>query len=290
MSTAVPARKRISRSLVLASLELGKSLADRDGTVFRVKGRCMYPTVRAGDVLRIQSRAAVEVSVGDIAVCRRPGYMIGHRVISKGEKEGRAYIVTRPDCTLDGSDGPTFDEDLLGVVVAIERRGNAVPLQPVNYPWLVRACLTLRLELLTALSQARAWLAGVLAKVQDSRVYRYIARGFLMLSRPRISYSVRLPMPVLGDAVYRQMTVEAFDVRMDWRGRPVERWSLIMHLNDHSQPAAWMTFAHDAANSWHARESFVRPCFRGAGLEEALERKAATIMLRETGTEYNSAG
>jgi hypothetical protein len=97
-------------------------------------------------------------------------------------------------------------------------------------------------------------------------------------------------MPVLGDAVYRQMTVEAFDVRRDWRGRPVERWSLIMHLNDHSQPAAWMTFAHDAANSWHARESFVRPCFRGAGLEEALERKAATIMLREPGTEDDSAG
>jgi hypothetical protein len=291
MSTAAPARKRMNRSLVLASLELGRSLADRDGTVFRVKGRCMYPTVRAGDVLRIQSRSAVEVSVGDIAVCRRPGYMIGHRVISKGEKEGRAYIVTRPDSTLDGNDGPTFDEDLLGVVVAIERRGNAVPLQPVDYPWLVRTCLTLRLELLTALSQARTWLTGMLAKMQDSsRVYRYIARGLLTVSRLRISYSVRLPMPVLGDAVYRQMTVESFDVRMDWRGRPVERWTLIMHVNGDNQPAAWMTFAHDAANSWYACESFVRPRFRGAGLEEALERKAATIMLREPGTEDNSAG
>jgi len=216
--------------------------------------------------------------------------MIGHRVISKGEQEGRAYIVTRPDTTLDGSDGPTFDENLLGVVVAIERRGNAVPLQPVNYPWLVRACLTLRLELLTTLSQASTWLTGVLAKVQDSMAYRYFARGFLRLSRPPISYSVRLPMPVLGDAVYRQLTVEAFDVRTDWRGRPVERWSLIMHLNNDSQPAAWMTFAHDAANSWHACESFVRPRFRGAGLEEALERKAAAIILREHDTEDNSAG
>ncbi len=111
-----------------------------------------------------------------------------------------------------------------------------------------------------------------------------------MLSRPRISYSVRLPMPVLGDAVYHQMTVEAFDVRADWRGRPVERWSLIMNVNDDSQPAAWMTFAHDAANSWHACESYVRPRFRGAGLKKALERKAAAIMLPEPGTEDNSAG
>ena len=111
-----------------------------------------------------------------------------------------------------------------------------------------------------------------------------------MLSRPRISYSVRLPMTVLGDAVYRQMTVEAFDVRMDWRGRPVERWTLVMHVNDDSQPAAWMTFAHNTANSWQACESFVRPRFRGAGLEEALERKVAAIMLREPCTEGNSTG
>jgi hypothetical protein len=290
MSTTAPTRKRKSRSLVLASLELGRSLADRGGIVFRVKGRCMYPAVRAGDVLRIQSRAAVDVTVGDIAVCRRPGYIIGHRVISKGEKEGCAYIVTRPDNTLYGGDGPTFDEDLLGVVVAIERRGNAMPLQPVNYPWLVRTCLSLRLELLIALSQARTWLTGVLTKMQDSTVYRYFARRFLMLSQPRISYTVRLPMPVLGDAVYRQMTVEAFDLQTDWRGRSVERWSLIMHLNDDSRPAAWMTFARDAANSWHACESFVRPRLRGSGLEETLERKAAAIMLREPGTEDNRTG
>ena len=280
----------MNRSLVLASMELGRSLADRDGTVFRVKGRCMYPTVRAGDILRIQSRAAVEVSVGDIAVCRRPGYMIGHRVIDKGEREGRAYIVTRPDCTLDGSDGPTFDEDLLGVVTSIERRGKGVPLQPVNHPWLVRAGLTLRLEFLSVLSQARKWIAGMLTKVQDSRVYRCVARGLLGLWRPRISYSVRLPMPVLGDAVYRQMTLEAFDLQRDWRGRPVQRWSLIMHFGDDSQPTAWMEFARDATNSWHACESFVRPRFRGAGLKEALEREAAALMQRDLGHTDHSAG
>jgi signal peptidase I len=290
MTMVVSAGKRMNRSLVLASLELGRSLADRDGTVFRVKGRCMYPTVRAGDVLRIQSRSAVDVSVGDIAVCRRPGYMIGHRVISKGEKEGRTYIITRPDNTLDGNDGPTFDEDLLGVVVTIERRGTIVPQQPGSYSWLVRAFFSLRLEVLTALSQAHAWLAGLLAKVQDSMVYRYIARGLLMVSNPRISYSVRLPMPVLGDAVYRQMAVEAFDLRKDWRGRPVKRWSLIMHVNDDSRPAAWATFAHDAANSWHTSESFIRPRFRGTGLEEKLEREAAAIILRETGTRGNDEG
>src|SRR5512136_1699800 len=118
-------------SLVLASLDIGRVLADRDGVTFRAQGTCMYPAVRPGDVLRIQSRAAAQVNVGDMAVCRGDDFLFSHRVIAKGECDGRAFIVTRPDRAHNESDAPTFDEDLLGVVVAITRNDKPVPLAPI---------------------------------------------------------------------------------------------------------------------------------------------------------------
>lgn len=276
-------KSRTTKSLAGASLEMGRVLADCDGVTFRAKGTCMYPTIRAGDVLRIQSRAAAEVSVGDIAVCRRPPYLLSHRVIDKGVHEGRAYIVTRHDRACEGSDGPTFDEDLLGVVTSLERRGKRVPLQPTAYSWPVRRYHALCLALIEGMSMARYWGTDVLARMQNNSLYRRIARGWLVPAGPRISYTVRLPMPGLGDAVYRELSPEMFDVRMDWRGRRIERWTLTLHLNGKRRPAAWATFARDAAQGWHVDELFVSVLYRGAGLDEDLLRRADAILLRRHG-------
>ena len=137
---SLPSGQRVC-SLVAASLEIGKALADSDRVTFRAQGTCMYPCVRPGDVLRIESRAAEEVAIGDIAVCRRPGYLFGHRTIDKGVEDGRRYIVTRPDRSSSGSDGPTYGEDVLGIVTAIERKGKRVEPRRRRYPWPVRLYL-----------------------------------------------------------------------------------------------------------------------------------------------------
>jgi len=268
------------RSLVIASLDIGRVLADRDGVTFRAQGTCMYPTVRAGDVLRIQSRAAADVAAGDIAVCRAPDYLFSHRVIGKGVRGGSAFIVTRPDRTRAGSDAPTFDENLLGVVIAITRKGKPVPLQPTAYPWPVLRYFDLRLALKEAMLQAIPRLADGLSRVQENALYRRMARGWLALAHPRLSYTVRLPMPKLGDAVYHKLSPEAFDVRMEWLGRPIERWTLTLRFNDAHQPAAWATFVRSAANAWHVEESHVRVRYRGAGLDGALMQQAEKILAR----------
>jgi len=267
-----------SKSLVRASLELGRVLADRNGATFRAKGTCMYPTVRAGDVLRIQSCRAADVSVGDIAVGLKPGFLFAHRVIGKGMEKGRAYIITRPDLSQVGSDGPIFDESLLGKVVTIERNGRPVPLHPATQPWPVRGYCALRLAVIETVQPMLAGLAQALETVQASALYRGLAMRWLSLVHPRISYAVRLPMPALGDAVYRQLSPETFDVRNDWRGRPVDRWTLALHLNGNRQPAAWATFARGGAADWHMAESFVCSRYHGAGLDDKLLRRANAIL------------
>jgi hypothetical protein len=265
-------------SLVLASLDIGRVLADRDGVTFRAQGTCMYPTVRPGDVLRIQSRRAADVAVGEIAVCRTPAYLFSHRVIATGNRDGRAYILTRPDRARDGSDAPTFDENLLGVVVTITRTGKPAPLQPTRYPWLIRRYYAARLALIEAKPRALFGLANALARAQDHALYRYIAHTWFALAHPRVSYTVRLPLnEKLGEAVYRQFTPAEFDPQATWRGRAIERWTLALHLSAAREPAAWATFARDTATTWRVVESFTRVRYRGMGLENALARHAEAI-------------
>ena len=281
MSQDVFKKNHRTKSLVGASLDIGRVLADRDGVTFRAEGTCMYPTIRPGDVLRIQSRATADISVGDVVVCRRPMHLFCHRVVARGSEEGRTYIVTRQDRTPDESDGPTFDENLLGVVVAIEREGKPVSLQPASASWPLRLYFALRLRLIELrLRIILAW-TDVLPKVQTNVLYRWMMKIWLILAHPQISYRVRLPMPALGDAVYRQLSPETFSVQKDWRGRPVQRWTLLLHLNGSRKPTAWLTLTREAAGEWLVDESFVSARYGGAGLDAMLQRKAEAILQKD---------
>ncbi|MBC8446885.1 MAG: hypothetical protein H8D78_03970 [Chloroflexi bacterium] len=270
-------------SLVLASLEVGKALADRGRTTFRAQGTCMYPCVRPGDVLHIESRTVEEVAVGDMAVCRRPGYLFSHRCIGKGVEDGRTYIVTRPDRVRQGDDGPTFDDDVLGIITAIERRGRRLSPRPRQYARPVRICLAARLALVGALPAVRRWLIWALTRVQRSVAYRRLARLWLATTRPRVSYVVRLPLRA-GQThdLYRPLPPDEFDVaKPTWQGRPPDCWTLALHLNGNRRPAAWATFAlcppECPEAGWRVSDLQVRVRYRGIGFAADLIRKAEAI-------------
>ncbi|MRR16656.1 MAG: hypothetical protein EG826_09410 [Deltaproteobacteria bacterium] len=282
-------RKRPAGSLAEASLDIGRVLADRDGVTFRADGTCMYPTIRPGDVLSIQSRLAADVSVGDVVVCRRPAHLFCHRVVAKGLEEGRAFIVTRHDRTEEGGDGPTFDENLLGVVVDVRRKGISVPLRAAAHSRPLRFYFALRLTLIELRLRIILGRRILAAAVQTNAVYRRMMRTWLRLSRPDISYVVRLPMPALGDAVYRELAPEDFNVQRDWRGRPVGRWTLVMQLDGSPKPAAWLTLRREASGAWVVDESFVRARYRGAGLTTLLKEKAQSLLQKDRPVEGEGA-
>ena len=277
-------------SLVRVSLDVGRALADRDGVVFRARGTCMYPAIRPGDVLHVRSRSAAEMALGDLAVCRTPDGMFCHRVVGKGEREGQTYIVTRADRSRRESDGPTIDDDLLGVVVEIVRRGRAVP----RSRWAAAsesAAVTLRfgqfvvLQVLEAAPRARVLSAGALAWTQDRAAYRRLAGRFFTPAADRLSYTVRLPLnATLGEAVYRELDAGEFRPADPWRGRPVDRWMLVLHLDGGRTPAAWATFVRNAKGDWVAREDGVhlRARHRGLGLEQAVRQRASQIVGERT--------
>jgi len=272
------------RSLAAASLDMGRILADRGDVPFHVKGTCMYPTMRPGDVVKIQSRPVTDVLVGDIAVCQRGhAYFFCHRVIYKGEREGRPFIVTRTDRSRDGIDEPTFDENLLGVVAAIIRNGKSVPLQPTEYPFPARCYYLMRAALMQAAYRLRLRTMRVVARLVKTGLYRFIARTLVVFVRSRLRYIVNVPLnATLGDGVYRRFDPDSFDLRMEWKGKRIDRWTLMLHLNGACEPIARTTFVRstDAMDVWHALEPHVRTTYCGAGLDDELLGKAKTILAR----------
>jgi hypothetical protein len=268
----------VRQSLVRSSLEIGRVLAERDGVTFIAQGTCMYPTVRPKDVLTIKPRPAADIAVGDIAVCRTPDYLFSHRVIDKGEHEGRTYIITRPDRNRYGNDGKTFDENLLGVVVAIKRNGKKVPLVPTQYHRLIRYYYKKRLVLIETKECLKLRLTELVIHKDTSVFYRLTVRTWFMLTRPCMTYVVQIPLnETLGNTVSRRLELDTFDPETAVDGRKIMHWTIAAHLNGGRIPAAWVVFARDEADTWRVTESHVRLRYRGAGLEEALWQKAEKI-------------
>jgi hypothetical protein len=275
-----------TRTLLLNALEITRELANRGKTVFHAQGTCMYPTVRPGDVLHIESRTVEKTALGDISVCRGPGYLFGHRVIGKGVHLDRPYILTRPDRTRQGDDGPTYDKDLLGVVVSLERKGRRLPVpkQPHSQPMGAYRATWVRLYEYALHERFR--LSSILALVQQRTAYRRLAGRWLTITGTNTAFDVRLPFRAhrVHD-VYSALSPEDFDPAATiWQGRPVFFWTLALVCHGNKRPAADADFVlrppECAHAGWWLHDLRVRVRYRGIGLETDLIRQAETILAR----------
>jgi len=87
----------------------------------RVTGSSMLPAVRPDDVLLIRQCGIEAAAQGDIVVYLRQRRLFAHRVTARSG----ARLVTQGDAVAE-PDFPVAADELLGKVVRIERRGNAV--------------------------------------------------------------------------------------------------------------------------------------------------------------------
>jgi len=262
------------------SLEIERVLADSGNLTFRSKGTCMYPTIRPGDILRLRSSRAEDIPVGAIAVYRKPPLLFSHRVVGTGEEDGCIFLITRADG--GGNDDRVFDDALLGVVTAIERRGRPVPLARAHHSGLVRLWFDGRRAWIRAAAAASRRRQGLLARAQEGALYHWLVRRWLAVSRPAISFTVRLPVPGDAGTVARQMPPDAFDANMEWWGRPLATWALNLHLNGARQPVAWIRLVRDETGTWRVEQTHVRHRYRGGGLDAALRRQLDQMLARKT--------
>lgn len=274
---------RPTERLVLASLDIGRALADRQRITFTAQGTCMYPCIRQGDILRVEPVAAVNAKVGDVAVIRRGDTLLAHRIIDKGYDDLGAYIVTCPDRTSLGNDGPTHNEELLGIVVQAERNGVKLSLDPIR----LRRVELIKVSLWEWWHwQAKSAIFRSYGAIQRLFPYRYLAAGLLHMKYPSPAFSVRVPLkPMQRTDLCQVFQVLDFDVNaVQQRGAPVVEWILQLEFRNRV-PAAWVRFVRRPDNcpdggGWNAVSSWSRLRYRGAGLEARLIRQGEHILNR----------
>lgn len=275
---------RKANSLVVKSLEIGRVLADHGRAKFRAQGSCMYPCVQPGDTLHIESRHIEDIKVGDITVTRHNGCLFGHRTIAKGTDDAGPYIITRPDRSKQGSDGPTYRENILGVVAGIERRGKEASTEPKP----LRGFAKLRVSVWEWWNwDARLRLIKGLERVQRLRFYKGMAALCMKALYPELRYEVRVPLkPGQTHDLYRIFPADQFNASQPLQqDKPVMECTITLCLDGTLTPAGWATLIRrpeecPMEKGWHIADLWVRIRYRGAGLEDALIRQAEKILAR----------
>jgi len=117
---------------------------------FQVKGDSMFPAVRDGDTLDVEPLTSQRVRKDDIVFYKSPrGMMVAHRAVRVFDAGGALRVVARGDANT-GEAEEVDAREVLGRVVAVERRGRALRLDrgwrryPVCGPRTARALLRLR--------------------------------------------------------------------------------------------------------------------------------------------------
>lgn len=102
---------------------------------FRAPGRSMHPTIRENETLVVAPAAAAWLSIGDIVLGRCGDKITAHRLVwidveaaaegAPGVPKGRSAFILRGDAC-SACDAPIPESQILGKVVAVERKGRMV--------------------------------------------------------------------------------------------------------------------------------------------------------------------
>ena len=95
---------------------------------FRARGGSMFPLIRHGEIVTARPVGLETLRVGDVVLHRiGPERLVAHRIVRLGHSNGQVAITTRGDASLGPGDR-VGAEQILGLVVAVERGGRSAPL------------------------------------------------------------------------------------------------------------------------------------------------------------------
>ncbi|MGA9940328.1 MAG: S24/S26 family peptidase [Candidatus Acidiferrales bacterium] len=90
-------------------------------------GSSMLPSVFPGDTLIVRHETAETAPVGVIVLLARQGRLYAHRLVDKTQESGQLRLIVRGDA-LSSDDPPFAEDEVLGRVTAVIRRGRRIDL------------------------------------------------------------------------------------------------------------------------------------------------------------------
>jgi hypothetical protein len=272
-------------SLVHKSLKIGKVMAAKGRLTLKASGTCMYPNIRHGDALLIEPANVEEINIGNIAICRKPAYLFAHRVVAKGDDDGRLYIITRADRNKTFADDKTYDESLLGRVNKIERKGKQVSIEPRRYSLPILMFYEWFLLFITSFWRLKAGLPAFVKPVQVSSVYGFMGKIWWGINERRVVYSIRIPLhPGQNNTFFKRLDISEFNrAYLDSTGEnPAEVFILDLKFKGSKKSAASLALLRSpeecVMKGWWLHDRFIRIRYRGTGLENALFQRTEKIL------------
>ena len=268
---------------IVEVFELAKPATENRLVEFRSHGTCMYPCLRQGDILQIEPRTAGEIRIGDIVVFRRSNYLYAHRAVDKGKYGSVSYIVTRADRPGGGSDGPSFDEDILGVVSNATRRGVKLNLGKKDDTYGGKAFFNLYLKWYIFKKRLFEKAIDIILYTQQIKIYKKIA-GFLFSGlRKKINIYIRGPMSFkITSRFYQDISQEDLKLSISeaLEHQALATWSMVAHMR--SRFVGTLSFVYKPENcpfsGWWLSDPGVRIRYRGMGIEERLFKESDAIL------------
>ncbi|MFH1492655.1 MAG: GNAT family N-acetyltransferase [Candidatus Omnitrophota bacterium] len=268
--------------------ELKKELLKTDYFKFKTTSWCMFPVLKKGDTLKIESCSLNDLKIGEIPVYRRNNRLYSHRIVDKHILEGKERIITRPD-TAKVRKGllqeELEEEDLLGKVREVERDKKRFPLEKREANFWERFLYTrhkLSLALLKLLSRVSM---KTLTCIQSLWIYRWLGKKLIKRLEHNIDFQLATPSRHKLE-IYEYTPLEKRD---NFRPREYKNFHIIMKLKD--TPIGCVTFLNRDKDCpytgfWLA-ELWIRLRYRGLGLESFLVNRAQDF-LRERDLEQIS--
>jgi signal peptidase I len=109
------------------ALRISQALHKRGRISLRVYGTSMLPWVRPGDIALIRQISLDNVRCGDVVLFRRENHLFVHRIVEKKGPLDAAQLFAKGDA-LPNADGKIAEQELLGRVVRIYRKGHRINL------------------------------------------------------------------------------------------------------------------------------------------------------------------
>lgn len=269
-------------SLILQSFELREIFLQKKMVKFHAQGICMYPCIHPNDVLCIEPRKAEQIKVGDIAVYRRSGHLIGHRTIGKGSDNGAAYILTSPDTARFGNDGPRFDKDILGVVSSIERNGKIVGTAKGKYSLAKKIIYGFSLGYYYIGQRLFRVSIRILGYIQRFKAYRKIAGFLFSMPENKINLSILAPLNIKAAGRFNKKisTQELVDLNLNMDKSSMSKWKIIIDVDSRQGAVLSFIFRPDTCqfHGWWLVEAKIMLRYRGTRIEEILLAQAKELL------------
>ncbi len=105
-------------------LELATELLKSAGQIRSVvRGGSMLPTIFPGDTLEIRQQYFEHATLGDVVLAMNRGHLCTHRVVREEFRANRRVLITRGDSLSFEDPDPVREEEFLGRVEFVIRRG-----------------------------------------------------------------------------------------------------------------------------------------------------------------------